>query len=164
MFSFQSTSGSSRNEAAPRTEPSEAIPGDAARRDDQALEVRSGRACRTLYGAALVAAGLAACASAPPVATPEMTRAEVAIEQAQRAGAAQFAPEPLQSAQRKLSEAKIAVGQHENSHARQLVEESYADARLADFTAQDAKATTAAAEVDKSIRVLQDETTRVRTP
>lgn len=164
MFSLQSTSRSSRDEAAPGNEPAQVTPADAAQRDDQALQVRGGRACRTLYGAALIAAGLAACASSPPVATPEMTRAEAAIEQAQRAGAAQYATEPLQSAQRKLSEAKLAVGQHENGRARQLVEESYADARLADFTAQDAKATSAAAEVDKSIRVLQDETTRVRTP
>jgi hypothetical protein len=115
-----------------------------------------------LYGAVLAAAGLTACATVPPSPTPEMTRAESAIEQAERAGAAELAPQPLQAAERKLSEAKTAAGQRDNAYAAQLVEESYADARLADLTAQSEKSAKAAAEVDKSIRTLENETTRSR--
>jgi hypothetical protein len=93
-----------------------------------------------------------------------MTRAEGAIEQAQRAGAAEFAVEPLEAAQRNLSAAKVAVTQHDNAHAAQLVDEAYADARLADYTAQSEKSAKAAAEVDKSIRTLENEANRPRSP
>lgn len=91
-----------------------------------------------------------------------MTRAESAIEQAQRAGAAELAPQPLQAAERKLNEAKTAVGQRDNAYAGQLVEEAYAEARLADLTAQSEKSAKAAAEVDMSIRTLENETSRSR--
>jgi hypothetical protein len=93
-----------------------------------------------------------------------MTRAESAIEQAQRAGAPELAPQSFQAAERKLSEAKTAVGQRDNAYAAQLVEESYAEARLADLTAQSEKSAKAAAEVDTSIRTLENEANRPRSP
>jgi hypothetical protein len=117
-----------------------------------------------LYGVALTAVCLGACASMPPLPTAEMTRAESAIEQAQKAGAAELAPGPLEAAQRNLSAAKLAVSQHENARAAQLVDEAFADARLADLTAQSEKSARMAAEVDKSIRTLENETSRPRSP
>jgi hypothetical protein len=117
-----------------------------------------------LYSAVLAAAGLGACATVPPSPTPEMTRAESAIEQAQRAGAPELAPQSFQAAERKLSEAKTAVGQRDNAYAAQLVEEAYAEARLADLSAQSEKSAKAAAEVDTSIRTLENEANRPRSP
>ena len=118
----------------------------------------------TRYAALLAAAGLAACASVPVGPTPEMTRAESQIEHAQRAGASQYAREPLESAQRHLDAAKSAVVTHDNVRAARLVDESYADARLAELAAQSAKSEAAAIEVDNSIRTLETETTRPRSP
>jgi Domain of unknown function (DUF4398) len=117
-----------------------------------------------LYGATLVASALGACASMPSAPTPQMTRAESAIEQAQRAGAGELATEPLEAAERNLSAAKVAVTQHNNVAAGQLVDKAYADARLADYTAQSAKSAKAAAEVDQTIHTLEDEANRPRSP
>lgn len=125
-------------------------------------DLRPGR--RALYGITLVAAGLGACASLPPPPTPEMTRAEGAIEQARRAGAEQLASGPLHQADTQLARAKAAVVAGDNVHAAALVEEAYADARLADYTAQSATSAKAAAEVDTSIRTLERETTRATSP
>lgn len=122
------------------------------------------RSVRMQAGTLLILSGLAACAATPTGPTPEMTRAEGAIEQAQRAGAAEFASEPLASAQRHLADAKAAVGSHDNVRATRLVEEAFADARLADFTAQSVKSGKAADEVDTSIRTLETETNRPRSP
>ena len=113
-----------------------------------------------LYTATLTAAGLSACASLPPPPTPQVTRAEVAIEQAQRDGAADLATESLVAAQRKLADAKAAVSQGHNARAAELVQEADADARLADLTARSRTSARAAAEVDTSIRTLENETTR----
>lgn len=111
-----------------------------------------------VYGVALVAASLGACATVPIAPTPEMTRAESAIEQARRAGAEQLAREPLHQADVQLASAKTAAAAGQSRYSAALVEESYADARLADLTAQSVTAAKAAAEVDKSILTLQLET------
>jgi Domain of unknown function (DUF4398) len=111
-----------------------------------------------VYGMTLVAAALGACATVPVAPTPEMTRAESAIEQARRAGAEQLAREPLHQADVKLASAKTAASAGQGRNAAALVEESYADARLADLTAQAVTAAKASAEVDKSISTLQGET------
>jgi hypothetical protein len=113
-----------------------------------------------LYGVTLLAAALGACASVPPPPTPQMTRAESAIEQARRAGADQLAKEPLREADTQLAGAKAAVVAGDNVRAAALVEEAYADAWLADITAQSVTSAKAAAEVDTSIRTLERETTR----
>jgi hypothetical protein len=120
----------------------------------------NGRGRTALYSAALAASGLSACATLPPPPTPEMTRTESAIEQAQRAGAAESASDRLQAAQTKLNEAKATAAKGDARRAAQLVDEAYADARLADLTAQSAKSAKAAAEVDKSINTLESETDR----
>jgi len=89
-----------------------------------------------------------------------MTRAEGAIEQARRAGAEQLASGPLHEADTQLASAKAAVVAGDNVLAAALVEEAYADAWLADYTAQSVTSAKAAAEVNTSIRTLERETTR----
>jgi hypothetical protein len=101
-------------------------------------------------------AAFAGCASMPPAPTPSMTRAEVEIEQARKAGAEQSASESLRQAQEKLAEAKTAAG-HDNERSAALVDEAFADARLADLTAQASTAAKAAAEADRSIHALETE-------
>ncbi len=115
---------------------------------------------RLVVGAALIATGIASCASVPLPPTPDMTRAEAAIDQAQKAGAGDLANDSLQTAQHKLADAKVAAAKGEARRSQDLVEESMADAQLADLTAQRVKSDKAAAEVDKSINTLRNESDR----
>ena len=108
----------------------------------------------------VIVAWLAGCASAPIAPTPDMVRAEVAIAQAQKAGAGDLANDSLQAAQARLTEAKVAAAKGEGRLSQNLVEESMADAQLADLTAQSRKASTAATEVDKSITAIRSEADR----
>lgn len=118
-------------------------------------------ATAVLLGSVALVAG---CASTPPAPTAEMTRANAAIEQAERAGAAEFANEALSASHKKMELAQVAVVKHDNAGAARLVEESYAQAHLAQLTAQSAKSAKASADVDKSIDTLQREANRPATP
>jgi hypothetical protein len=103
---------------------------------------------------------LCGCASTPPAPSSEMTRAQSAIGQAQRAGAREFATEDLNASQQKMDQAHAAIAKGNNAEAARLVEESYADAHLAQVTAQSAKSAKAANDVDQSIVTLQHEANR----
>ena len=116
-----------------------------------------------VWSTVVLAAGIAACASTPVAPTPDMTRAEVAIAQAQKAGAGDLANDSLQAAQKKLDEAKSAGAKGEARRSQDLVDEAMADAQLADLTAQHVKSAKAEAEVDKSISAIETEAGR-RTP
>lgn len=107
---------------------------------------------------------LSACATAPLPPSAEMTRAKAAIEQAQRAGAREYATEYLNASMTKMDMAEAANAKGNNALATRLVEESYADAHLAQVTAQSAKSAKAAEDVDQSIRTLQHEANRPSTP
>ena len=115
-------------------------------------------ASAALFGAAVL---FSACATTPPPPTSEMTRAKAAIEQAQRAGAREYATEYLNACMAKMDLAEAANAKGNNAQAARLVEESYADAHLAQITAQSAKSAKAAADVDKSIQMLQHEANRL---
>lgn len=118
-------------------------------------------ATAVLLGSVALVAG---CASTPPAPTADMTRAKAAIEQAERAGAAEFANEELSASHRKMELAQAAVVKNHTADAARLVDESYADAHLAQLTAQSAKSAKASADVDRSIDVLQREANRPATP
>ena len=121
---------------------------------------RLGRLLAVSSFSVVIAAWLAGCASAPIAATPDMVRAEVAIAQAQKAGAGDLANDSLQAAQTRLTEAKTAAAKGEGRLSQNLVEESMADAQLADLTAQSRKASSAATEVDKNITAIRSEADR----
>jgi hypothetical protein len=106
---------------------------------------------------------LSACATTPPPPTADMVRAKAAIEQAQRAGAREYATEYLNSSMAKMDSAEAASAKGDNGRASRLVEESYADAHLAQVMAQSAKSAKAAQDVDKSIQTLQQEANRPNT-
>lgn len=103
---------------------------------------------------------IASCASTPIAPTPDMVRAEAAIGQAQKAGAGELANDSLQAALTKLSEAKTAAASGDGRRSQNLVDESMADAQLADLTAQSITANKASAEVDKSINAIRTEADR----
>jgi hypothetical protein len=107
---------------------------------------------------------LGACATTPPPPTADMTRAKAAIDQAQRAGAREFATEYLNASIIKMEKAEAENAKGNNVLATRLVAESYADAHLAQISAQSAKSAKAAEDVDKSIRTLQHEENRSNTP
>jgi hypothetical protein len=107
---------------------------------------------------ALVAAG---CASVQPAApTSEMAVARAAIADAASADAATYDAVNLRNAQRKLARAHDEMAQGDYATAKNLAEEAELDARLAAARARSDKATRAAAEVQASIRALQDEIAR----
>jgi Domain of unknown function (DUF4398) len=123
---------------------------------------------KSIHAARAVVLGAAvlfsACATTPPPPTPDMTRAKAAIEQAQRAGAREYATEYLNASMKEMDMAEAANAKGNNGQATRLVEESYADAHLAQVTAQSAKSAKAAADVDQSIQTLQHEANRPATP
>jgi hypothetical protein len=102
---------------------------------------------------------LASCASVPPP-TEQMAVSRSALSDAQGAGAYEYAPVEMRSANDKLTQATAAMNEKDYVRARRLAEQAEADARLAAATANSAKAQRALDEVQASIRTLQNEITR----
>jgi opacity protein-like surface antigen len=89
--------------------------------------------------AVVVIALLGACAATrAPVS--EIVAAEVAVRDAEQAGAGLYSSLDLQTARYKLQDSKRAVEDDDNVRARRLAEESQIDARLAETKAQLGKA------------------------
>jgi len=115
------------------------------------------------------AALLAACASTPPPKA-DIAVAEAAVVNATNAGALQWAPAELRTAQDKLARAQSAMAAQDNGRAMTLAHEASADAQLAATAARAAKAQRAADEVQEANRVVREEMTRkqattpIRTP
>lgn len=107
----------------------------------------------------LALATLVACASTPPP-TADMAVAEAAVVNATNAGAAQWAPAELRSAQDKLARARSALAASDHSQATSLAHEVQVDAQLAATTSRAAKAQRAALEVQEANRVLREELAR----
>ncbi|MEJ0005395.1 MAG: DUF4398 domain-containing protein [Steroidobacteraceae bacterium] len=118
---------------------------------------------QTILGASALCAFMAAagCASAPQPLT-ELALARTAITQAEQAGAAQSAPVELSAARDRLAEAEHLSG-NDVDMARWRARESESDARLAEATAQDAKARVAANELDKSLNAIRAEAAQNQT-
>ena len=102
---------------------------------------------------------LAACASTPPPKA-DMAVAEAAVVNATNAGALQWAPAEMRTAQDKLARAQSAMAAQDNSRAMTLAHEASADAQLATAVARAAKAQRAADEVQEANRVLREEMSR----
>ena len=100
----------------------------------------------------------AACATTQP--PPEITRARTLIEQAEKAGAQQYAAEQLDSARTNLRLANAASQHGKDVEARQHANEAAADAELAQSRAASSTAEKAADEVQRSTEVLQREAER----
>jgi hypothetical protein len=102
----------------------------------------------------------AGCATKQP--TPEITRAQTLIEEAEKAGARQYAADQLDSARDKLRLANAAQRDGDEDVARARANEAAADAQLAQSRAQSGTAQKAAEEVERSTDVLQREAERTQ--
>ena len=107
----------------------------------------------------MAVAMLAACASIPPPKA-ELAVAEAAVVNATNAGALQWAPAELRTAQDKLARAQSAMNAKEHGQALSLAHEASADAQLAAAAARAAKAQRTADEVQEANRVLREELSR----
>jgi len=106
--------------------------------------------------AALIPLALAGCASMPPP-VENLAVARSLVDQAQAAGATQFAPVELQRARDKLARADEASRRDRYADAKALAEEAEVDAELSLTRTRAAKAQQAAAQVEQSNRVLGEE-------
>jgi hypothetical protein len=102
--------------------------------------------------------GMAGCAGNPPLAT--LSQAELAVQQADKQTASQYAPLELKTAREELERAKRAVDDEEYDEARRLADQALVDAQLAEAKAGAEKARQAAAELQKSIQTLRAELQR----
>jgi Domain of unknown function (DUF4398) len=118
-------------------------------------------ASAVLVGSVILIGG---CASTPTGPSTELTSAKAAIDQAERAGAREYATESLNASVQKMDEGQAATAKGDYPRAKRLLEESYADAHLAQISAQSAKSSKDAADVDQGIHALQSEASRPGTP
>jgi uncharacterized OsmC-like protein len=105
-----------------------------------------------------LAMALTGCNSMPPRDT--LAKAEFAIQDASRSGAAQYEPELLSSARTKLDRARRAVDDDENDEARRLAQEAIAEAMLANAKAAAAKQAKEVAEMRRTVDALKEESSR----
>lgn len=102
---------------------------------------------------------MAGCASVPPP-IEQMAVSRAALNNANSAGANEFAPVQLKSAMDKMQAAEQAMTAQDYPLARQLAEEAEVDAKLAGLTARSVKAQKAAEAVQEDSRVLRKEIDR----
>jgi hypothetical protein len=105
---------------------------------------------------------LAGCASAPPP-KETISKAEISISNADRAGAAAYEPELLSSARTKLNQAQKQVDEDENEEAARLAEESLAEAMLANAKTEAARQAKQLEDMRKTIEALKQESSREST-
>jgi Domain of unknown function (DUF4398) len=122
---------------------------------------KSGRQhLRTLI--AITGAGffLAACASTPPAPTAALDAAHLAISNAERADAGQYAAGELAEARDRLSSANTAVTGNQMIVAERLANESRTEAELASATTAEIKAKSVNAQLQRSNGTLNEELQR----
>ena len=113
-----------------------------------------------LTAAALALGALAACSSTPPP-TEQMAVTRTTVNRVAAAPAtATSAPVDQQRAQEKLILAEKAMAQQDYKNARRLAAEAEVDARVAETRADAARNATNLAQVQDSIRALQEEINR----
>jgi len=94
----------------------------------------------------------------PPKA--EIAAADLAIQDATKSKAPQYAPLELRMARDKLDKAQRAMNNEEYIHARRLAEEALVDAELAEVKASSEDARRAANELQQSLETLRREAER----
>lgn len=129
-------------------------------RQGRRLHWRRASSVVALSGAALLAAG---CASTPPAPTAQMEAARQAIDDAERAQAAQHAAPELSQARSKLAAADTAVEKEDMDDAARLAEEARVDAELAAARTAAVKAQAANEEIRRANSAVLDEMQRTTT-
>lgn len=113
--------------------------------------------CLLLIGAF---AGVAACATTPAEPVAELAEAQALVQQADAAGASQFAAGPLAQAHAELASAEKLSDSGKSEKARQAAQRASADARLALASTDRAKAEKAATDSDAALNALRAEAQR----
>lgn len=106
-------------------------------------------------------ATITGCSSMKTPATVDVAVSREAVSNAADAGAAQYAPMELKSAQDKMAAANKAMAAKDYALAHDLATQAQADAKLAQSKANSAKATAAADAVQDDVRILREELGRV---
>lgn len=105
------------------------------------------------------AVALAGCASTPPP-TSQLAVAQQAVNSADTARSAEFAPLELRTAREKLLQAEQANLEEEYDRARHLAEQAEWDARVAERKAQAEKARRGLEAAEQGTRELREESLR----
>jgi hypothetical protein len=116
------------------------------------------------FAATLGAIAVVACASAPQIPNDAFQAADIAIANAEKEHASEYAPAELQSARVKITAARAAVANNPEEkdviQARRLADEAHADAELASARGRDGRAEAVNAELQKNIDTLRKELQR----
>jgi Domain of unknown function (DUF4398) len=104
------------------------------------------------------ALGLSSCAGKPPATTvSQMSQAELAVQQASKSKAPDYASLELYTAREQFAGAQEALHQKEYTQARRWAERALVNAQLAETKAEAEQARRAAAELRQSIEALRRE-------
>lgn len=101
---------------------------------------------------------MSGCAGKPPL--EKLSQADLAVQQADKSTASQYAPLELQIAREQLNSAKRAMDTKKYEEARRLADQALVNAQLAEAKAGAEKTRQAAAELRKSIQTLRAELER----
>lgn len=104
------------------------------------------------------AVGLSGCASKAPTAT--LSQAELAVQQADKSKAPEYASLELHTAREQLAAAQQAMQNKEYTQARRLAERALVNAQLAETMAEAGQTQRAAQEIRHSIEALRYEAER----
>jgi hypothetical protein len=104
------------------------------------------------------ALGLSGCAGKPPApVVAEMSQAELAVQQASKSKASDYASLELYTAREQLAAAQEAMHKKEYTQAHRLAERALVNAQLAETRAEAEQTRRAAAELRTSIEALRRE-------
>jgi hypothetical protein len=115
---------------------------------------------RTLIAIGGAGLFLASCASTPPAPTAALEAAHLAISNAERADAGQYAAGQLEEARYSLASANTAVAGNRMVVAEELANESRTEAELASATTAESKAQAVNAQMQRSNGTLNEELQR----
>ena len=102
--------------------------------------------------------GLSSCAGKPPAATvSQVSQAELAVQQASKSKAPDYASLELYTAREQFASAQEAMHKKDYTQARRLAERALVNAQLAETKAEAEQARRAAAELRQSIEALRRE-------
>jgi hypothetical protein len=118
------------------------------------------RKFRTLIVIGAAGISLAACASTPPAPTAALDAAHLAISNAERADAGQYAAGELAEARSSLASANTAVAGNRMIVAEQLANESRTEAELASARTAESKAQAVNAQLQRGNGTLNEELQR----
>jgi PBP1b-binding outer membrane lipoprotein LpoB len=104
------------------------------------------------------ALALSSCAGKPPAATvSQVSQAELAVQQASKSKAPDYASLELYTAREQFASAQEAMHKKDYTQARRLAERALVNAQLAETKAEAEQARRAAAELRQSIEALRRE-------